>query len=319
MYSLFAMPVFLAMLTFIIVRFRAFNIKLLGAQALVWALIILVGSQFLYMQDMPVSALVLTAVTLVFSSVLGLLVVRSVKKVDQQRELLAIANQNQQTLLHFVTHQVKGYITKSRNIFDGLIAKDYGDLPPKALEMVQHGFDSDTRAVETVMAILKASDLKTGKTEFKKEKTNISALVADVIEFRKDQAEQKGLELTFDIEPNIEIQVDSIQIKEVFKNLVTNSILYTPKGTVHVVLKRELGKVRFAVIDTGVGITPTDKARLFTEGGKGENSTTHNVDSTGYGLYIAKQIVERHQGTVGVISEGKDKGSEFFVLLPDVG
>jgi signal transduction histidine kinase len=213
---------------------------------------------------------------------------------------------------------VKGYITKSRNIFDGLRAKDYGELPPQALEMIEHGFESDTRAAETVMAILKASDLKTGKTEFKKEKTNVSALVAEVIELKKDMAGQKGLELTFDIEPNIEIAVDPIQIKEVFKNLVTNSILYTPKGTVHVVLKRESGKVRFAVIDTGIGIAPADRSRLFTEGGKGENSITHNVDSTGYGLFIAKQIVDKHNGTIGVHSEGEGKGSEFFVLLPDI-
>lgn len=319
MYSLFLMPVFLAVLTFIIVRFKTFNIKLLGAQALVWALIILVGSQFLYMQNMPTSALVLAGVTLVFSALIGLLVVRSVKKVDEQRELLDIANRNQESLLHFVTHQVKGYLAKSRNIFDGMVAGDYDLISDKAREMAKAGFDSDTKGVETVMAILKASDLKTGKTAFTKEKINLSALVAEIIESKKDGAIQKGLELSFEIEPNLEVEVDKLQIQEVFKNLITNSILYTLKGTVHVVLKKENNQVKFAVVDTGVGLSEKDKAKLFTEGGKGEQSSLVNVDSTGYGLYIAKQIVDEHNGTIGAHSEGKDKGSEFFVLLPIVG
>jgi signal transduction histidine kinase len=183
--------------------------------------------------------------------------------------------------------------------------------------MAKVGFDSDTKGVETVMAILKASDLKTGKTAFIKEKANISALVAEIIESKKDSAIQKGLELTFEIEPNIETQVDQLQIKEVFKNLLTNSILYTPTGTVHVVLKRENGKVKFSVVDTGVGLSEQDKAKLFTEGGKGEESSLVNVDSTGYGLYIARQIVEQHGGIIEAHSEGRGKGSEFFVLLPD--
>jgi signal transduction histidine kinase len=258
----------------------------------------------------------LNAITFVAVSISGLILVRSVKKVDIQRELLAKANQNQESLLHFITHQVKGYLTKSRNIFDAMIAEDYGELNPKLKEVVQHGFDSDTRGVETVQSILKASDLKTGVTEFKKEKANVSAMVAEVVEFRQDLAKEKKLDLTFEIEPNIEIQVDALQIKEVFKNLITNALMYTAKGTVHVVLKRETNQVRFAVVDNGFGLSSEDKAKLFTEGGKGADSLTMNIDSTGYGLYIAKKIIQKHQGKIGAYSEGRNKGSEFFVILP---
>lgn len=316
--GLYGKTIFMGLLAYLIVRFKAFNIKLLGAQALVWALIILVGSQFLYQAEMPVSSLILTAITLVISSLIGLLVIRSVKKIDHQRELLDLANKNQQAILHFITHQVKGYLTKSRNIFDGMVGGDYDPISDKALEIAKHGFDSDTRGVETVMAILRASDLKTGKTEFKKEKANVSALVAKVIEERKDSAIQKGLDLTFEIEPNIETKFDQLQIKEVFKNLITNSILYTQKGTIHIELKREEGKVKFSVIDTGFGLSLDDKAKLFTEGGKGEDSSKINVDSTGYGLYIAKHIMDRHEGTIQAFSEGRNKGSEFVVVLPDM-
>ncbi|MDE2218039.1 MAG: HAMP domain-containing histidine kinase [Patescibacteria group bacterium] len=71
----------------------------------------------------------------------------------------------------------------------------------------------------------------------------------------------------------------------------------------------------FSVKDTGVGLSQEDKEKLFTEGGKGKNSQKVNVDSTGFGLFIAKNIVEAHGGKVWAESEGEGKGSEFWVEL----
>lgn len=310
------MFLFVLLMVFTVVKYGTFNIKLLGPQALVFILGFLTFAALFIRSIENVKIILL--INLIATFLIGYALIKSVKKVDTQRELLDIANKNQQSMLHFITHQVKGYLTKSRNIFDGMITKDYGELPEKAFEMAKHGFESDTKGAETVIAILKASDLKTGKIEFKKVKTNVSALVAEAIEARKITAETKGLDFTFEIEPNIEINVDPIHIKEVFKNLITNAVLYTKKGTVHVVLKREYGKVKFSVVDTGIGLNAQDKSKLFTEGGKGEDATLSNVDSTGYGLYIAKKIVEQHGGTIYAVSEGRGKGSEFFVLLPDI-
>ena len=74
--------------------------------------------------------------------------------------------------------------------------------------------------------------------------------------------------------------------------------------------------LRMTVTDTGVGITPEDMTRLFKEGGHGSDSIKVNVHSTGYGLYIAKSIVEAHGGKIWAESEGAGKGSRFIVELP---
>jgi signal transduction histidine kinase len=70
------------------------------------------------------------------------------------------------------------------------------------------------------------------------------------------------------------------------------------------------------VKDSGIGITPEDKKNLFTEGGRGKDAVRVNVDSTGYGLYSVKLIVDAHNGKAWGESEGVGKGSTFFVELP---
>jgi signal transduction histidine kinase len=74
--------------------------------------------------------------------------------------------------------------------------------------------------------------------------------------------------------------------------------------------------VLFAIKDTGVGITPEDMQNLFTEGGHGKDSIKVNVESTGFGLYIVKQIVDAHKGRVWAESEGAGKGTQFYIELP---
>ena len=109
---------------------------------------------------------------------------------------------------------------------------------------------------------------------------------------------------------------DQMQLENAFKNLIDNSIKYTPQGSIALTLAEESGRIRFTSKDTGVGITPEDMQHLFTEGGHGAESTKVNVDSTGFGLYIVKNIIEGHQGKVWVESEGAGKGSTFIVELP---
>ncbi|HHT9130106.1 MAG TPA: sensor histidine kinase, partial [Candidatus Brocadiaceae bacterium] len=100
------------------------------------------------------------------------------------------------------------------------------------------------------------------------------------------------------------------------RNIIQNSINYTPSGSITASLKKVGKSFVFSVKDTGVGITEEDKKRLFTEGGHGKDSQRVNAHSTGYGLYIAKNIITAHGGTIRAESEGTNKGSTFIVELP---
>ena len=135
---------------------------------------------------------------------------------------------------------------------------------------------------------------------------------------QKEVAEKRELSFESNIENgDYKITGDGVQLKEAFKNLITNAIKYnSPKGSVKVTFKKEYGRILFSVKDTGIGIADDDKAKLFTAGGVGKNSIKHNTDAAGYGLSFVKGVATAHKGTVGYKANVGEKGTTFFVELP---
>lgn len=322
LYGLFVLPLFLIVMTFAITNLGVFEFRLLGTQILAYALIIMVGSQLLFISDS--SQVTLSLVTLGMTIFFAILLLQNARKEEQARmrierlnKELDLANRQQIILIHFITHQIKGFVTKSRNIFSLIHDGDFGQIPEALKPMVEEGLRSDTKGLATIQEILNAANIKSGKVQYVKEPFDLKALVDEVIADQRTAAATKGLALESDTgSAPIMYPGDKGQLVNALKNLVDNSVKYTVKGTVKVSLAQEGKTVRFVVEDTGVGITPEDMAHLFTEGGHGKESTKINVESTGFGLYIVKNIIEAHHGTVWAESEGAGKGSRFIVELP---
>jgi len=321
LYGFFGMLVFMAYIAVLIVRFKTFNVGLLASQALVISLIITVGSQLTFVRS--VTNMVLTAIALVLTGILGLILIRSVKReirlrkeVENLARDLEKSNKQQIILIHFITHQIKGFVAKSRNIFAGLKEGDYGAVPATMMPLIEEGFRSDTKGAQTIQEILNAANIKSGKVTYSKEVLDLKSLLESIISDLTPFAVKKGLVLNTDLTA-ISYTGDRMQLINAFKNLIDNSIKYTPSGTVSISLSQVKGSIRFELKDTGVGISEDDMKNLFTEGGRGKNSQKVNVESTGFGLYIVKNIIEAHGGKVWAESDGEGKGSRFVVELPE--
>jgi len=320
--GLFGMPIFIGFLAYTAVKFKSFNIKLFGAQAIVIGLWLLTLSQLFIRTIENIRWIVI--VNLILFTVLGYQLVKSVKREIEQREHieilakdLEVSNKQQVTLIHFITHQIKGFLTKSRNIFAGMREGDYGVMPDSMQEIVRMGFESDTKGVDTIQEILGAANIKSGKVTYKMQPFDLKQLIDEIVGNLKTAANAKKLALTQTVDDgDFTINGDRGQLVNVFKNLLDNSIKYTLSGTIAVSLAHAADKVVFKIEDTGVGITPQDMEKLFTEGGHGAESLKVNTESTGFGLYIVKNIVEAHKGRVWAESEGAGKGSRFIVELP---
>ncbi len=260
----------------------------------------------------------------------GYFLIQSVKREVQLRESLQIANEGQSNLIHIINHQIKGYLAKGRSIFSEVNSGDYGAVSPQSKLMLDAGFNALSEGVNFVEGVLNSSSVENGTMRYSMAQFNVSDTLKDVSDKQEGNAAEKKLEYRADIEPGITMNGDMLQLKEAFKNLIDNSIHYTPSGFIHVELKKIPGtsvniakhitattsKMQFTVEDSGVGIAPEDRIKLFTKGGRGKESLTLNVNSTGFGLSFVKCVVEAHNGTVRVESEGKGKGSKFIVEIP---
>ena len=314
MYGLFGIVIFLIFISVLVVRFRAFNAKLIATQALVYGLAILIGSQFFFIKtDIN---FILNGIGFVAAIVLGQLLVKSVKKEMKQKEQLQVLLQQRESLTHLVTHKVKGSFTRSKYIFAEILDGTFGAVTPELKEMAKKGLDSDNQGISTVDLVLNAANLQTGTVKYDMKQIDMKELVQKVSDEMTEAINSKGIKYELKIEDGVYNTLgDEFWIKEVVHNLIDNSLKYTPKGEIVARLFRNADKIIFSVKDTGVGITEEDKKNLFKEGGRGKDSVKVNVDSTGYGLYTVKLIVDAHKGKIKAESEGKDKGSTFTVEL----
>ncbi|MEY4747374.1 MAG: hypothetical protein RLZZ416_423 [Candidatus Parcubacteria bacterium] len=234
------------------------------------------------------------------------------------KQELEIANAQQENLLHFISHEIKGYLTKGEAAFSEIAEGDVGAIPDGVKRLAVEALAEMRKGVATVMDILDASNLKKGTVTFKKARFDLKAALLNEINELRPAAYDKRLGFDVNIEDgDYQLEGDAEKIREhVLRNLIDNAIKYTPSGSIKVELSRREKTIVFRVEDTGVGITEEDMARLFTEGGHGKDSIKVNVHSTGYGLFIAKQVVENHNGTIRAESDGQGKGAKFIVELP---
>ncbi|MFA6414662.1 MAG: ATP-binding protein [Candidatus Paceibacterota bacterium] len=300
-----------------------FNIKVFSTAVLVF---LLSAASFGEIVVSNTLALVLLRTGIfVFVLVFGISLIRSViREVEQREKIQKLAeelqetNERQEGLIHFIGHEVKGFLTKDAGTFASLLEGDFGVLPDGLKSFVERALVESRRGEDSVATILKAANLKKGTVTYTKAPFDLKALVAEAVEKEQSAAKQKGLELSFTADDaSYQMTGDRAQINDhVLRNLIDNAINYTPTGSVAISLKREDDKLVLAVKDSGIGITDEDKKHLFTEGGHGKDSIKVNVHSTGYGLYIAKSIALAHGGTVRAESEGAGKGSTFVAEFP---
>jgi signal transduction histidine kinase len=149
----------------------------------------------------------------------------------------------------------------------------------------------------------------------KSELVDLGAVLADVVATFRYEAHSKGLELRHQIPELPPVQGDSDRLIQVFGNLISNAIKYTPAGQIGITAVARDGTVEIAVSDSGIGMTAEEQTRLFTKFFRGSNPVVNESRGTGLGLVIAKAILEAHGGEITAESR-LGEGTCFRVMLP---
>jgi len=239
-------------------------------------------------------------------------------KMEKENVELQTTTKDQEKLIHLVGHEVKGYLTKSSAAFASIVEGDYGSVPQNLEAMAGSALSETRKGVDTVMNILHGADPAKGTLAMDKKPFDAKAAILEIAQSLMASAQQKGLGFDlFAAEGTYTINGDEAKLRDnVFRNLIDNAVRYTPQGSIRMDLTKVGHAIRFEIKDSGVGITQSDMQKLFTEGGHGEHSQEVNKDSTGFGLSIAKQIVDAHGGRIFAESAGAGTGSRFIVELP---
>lgn len=330
LYGQFGMPVFIGLLAYLVVKYRAFNVKLLSSQALTIALILLVGSQLFFIRESR--AYILVAMTLIlliiFSRILVLSVQREVQRKEELQVIsdrLATANQELRRLdnaksefISIASHQLRTPLTAIKGFVSLLLEGAYGKVPREVQDTLNKVYLANSRLMQLVENLLNISRIESGRIQYSFAPTQIEDLVTELVEMFSLAAREKGLALSSDFpkEKIPEINLDAAKIREVLSNLIDNALKYTEQGGILIKVVQNQANIEVVVEDTGMGIDPDDLPHLFKKFERGKQAAHVNVSSTGLGLYVGKNFIEAHGGTITAHSEGVGKGSRFIVSIP---
>ena len=165
--------------------------------------------------------------------------------------------------------------------------------------------------------LLQWSRLRRGITVLKAERFNVLNAVKKSIDLSAEAAQNKEIEIIFDVPEKIEVFADIHMFETIIRNLVSNAVKFTNrKGKIFIsAYKKNNGKIDISVKDTGIGIKKNMLENLFRLDGKISRKGTEGELSTGLGLILCKEFIEKHNECIKVESE-PDVGSTFSFMLP---
>ena len=263
--------------------------------------------------------------------VFGLLLVRSVnneikqrEKVEKMAHRLEKANEKlkeldsaKTTFLSLASHQLRTPLTVIKGVTSMMMDGDYGEVSKKIkgyLSMIQQSSD---RLIDLLESFLDISKIELGRIEYKFEKVNLINMVDDVIKELSIKIKDKKLKLVYNKPKNLPmISIDASKIREVIVNLIENGIKYNKEhGDLTIRLRRVKDALEFCVIDSGIGIDKDNISQVFKKFSRTDSAMEY-ADGNGLGLYVAKEILKVHKGSIWAESKGQDQGAKFCFKLP---
>ena len=240
------------------------------------------------------------------------------KELKSAYEELKVLDKAKSEFISLASHQLRTPLTAIKGYISMILEGSYGKLPGSASKPLNNVLGSAERLIRIVNDLLNISKIELGKMELNKTPANIEELITACYEEMEHTAESKGLKIIWNKPKSRlpEIEIDKLKISQVISNLIDNAIKYTQKGEVEIKAAKTDSVIRISIKDTGEGLTEEELKMVFEGFTRGAAGIAYWIEGAGLGLYIAKKYVDLHHGKIWVESEGKGKGSAFYIELP---
>ncbi|MFW9900209.1 MAG: PAS domain S-box protein [Candidatus Thorarchaeota archaeon] len=241
--------------------------------------------------------------------------------INEEIEKLKDLDQIRKNLISRVAHELKtplATVCGGAELFSSLYKGKLDVEQFEILSLIEKGGERLKYLVDNLIDI---SRIEYDKFNLNKQKSNISDLIRDCAGEMAYFSKERKISLKLEIPNSLYFDFDRIRIEQVLMNLLSNAIKNTPpKGKITIKMETINNWANISIKDTGVGLTNGEMDILFTRFGKierfGDGLEYIDIQGSGLGLFISKEIVNLHGGTIRAESEGRNKGSNFIVQLP---
>ena len=214
-----------------------------------------------------------------------------------------------------ISHKFRTPLTHIRWLAEEFRDMDDKEERAKAVDQIQF---ASMRLFELTSAVISASKNTNDLALYRFEKVDFKDLISEIDKAHKDQVTLKKLNVQFMIDPAITtIQADRARLQFALQIIFENALVYTPTGgSIAITAQKNEGEISITFKDNGIGIRADDLPHVFSKFFRAVNARHTDTEGMGIGLFIAKDIIEKHNGRIWAESEGENKGATFNVVIP---
>ncbi len=248
--------------------------------------------------------------------------VRLFDEIQDKSRQLAEASERKSQFLASMSHELRTPLNAIIGLTEMMVTNAARFGTEKALEPLRRVNAAGTHLLGLINEVLDLSKIEAGKLELNPEPVNLARLIDEVIGTAGQLAEKNKNRLLVEAQENLgALNADSMRLKQILLNLLSNACKFTKEGEVALRVRKVADRrdwVELAVADTGIGMTAEQQAKLFQEFTQADSLTARRYGGTGLGLALSRKLARMMGGDVTVMSE-PGKGSVFTMRLPNGG
>ena len=244
-------------------------------------------------------------------------IANATKELRSSNAVLRQLDKIKDEFISMASHQLRTPLTSVKGYISMILEGDAGKISETQKKFLGEAFMSSEKMVHLINDFLNVSRIQTGKFIIDKTSVDLSKLVQEEVDQLRPNGSPRNITFKYKAPKDFpKLNLDEGKMRQVVMNFADNAIYYSHENSsINVNLSVENGEVLFTVKDTGIGVPVNEREKLFSKFYRASNARVQRPDGTGVGIYLAKKVIDAHDGEI-VFESVEGKGSTFGFRLP---